>query len=853
MNPVCWPLGGLIAGASAGYHFPGGRYSLVLFLSACLLLSGWWISVGRRRSFCPPDPTDRSFSGHAIRLLPALAGLVLFFHAAASISLLTGERVPQDHIAGRADGAVHTVTGVIRNLPEESSGRFRALLNAESVDGVRASGLVRISWSSAMAGDLLPGDRIRFQISLRRIRNFVNPGGGDYRKWMACRGIRVSGWIRKGSLKRISSGRLPFPWQWTAYRRAELQHVLSGIPGEAGAILTALVIGVRSRISPELREQFVRAGIAHLLAISGLHIGMIWALAYGIALIPLSRIPYLLWNHLSRPAAAVTALIPAGIYTVLAGCPPSALRAFLMTGAAAVLISGKRPADALVLLAWVAVILLTVSPAMLFSPSFLLSFAAVFTILAGIRIGNPSRLQSPGGLEADSDGPGRRRTRLRNIFRFLKSYVLSSLWISLLAILGTLPVTMSFFHQISFNGLAANPIFIPLTGFLVLPCALAGAGLSWLWPAAGSALLQLSALILNTGFICLPLFSNLPFSRYPTISPTILEIIWYYGLLAFLYVILRKRLEKKRNGTEESNRRLIYMALFLLLAFPVGNTIHWHRKRFQGDTLRVTVLDVGQGSAALAELPGGGAILIDGGGFYDNRIFDVGKWIIARVLIHKRIFTIDVMVLSHPDGDHMNGLQHISRYFSVREAWLNGSWTKAKIFHEIARNAGTSGAVTFMDGQIPDDIIINGITVRTFCAMDYAAAGESAGWRDNNRSLLVRLAHKNFTVLLPGDIEVEAEAILTARAPGLLSADVLIAPHHGCASSGSQEFISAVHPQEVVISCGFKNRYGCPRNHMLDRYGAGRRRIFRTDLDGAVVLSSSGKRIQEYRMRNKTR
>ena len=204
------------------------------------------------------------------------------------------------------------------------------------------------------------------------------------------------------------------------------------------------------------------------------------------------------------------------------------------------------------------------------------------------------------------------------------------------------------------------------------------------------------------------------------------------------------------------------------------------------------------------EIPGGGVVLYDGGGFSDNRLFDMGRRVVAPLLWRKKIATVDILVLSHPNADHLNGLIYIARYFNVRELWSNGDVNTTKGYGALMAVCREEQIVVRTMDASTGKMAIGPVTFTVL----HPSAGFLSQPADidqenrNNNSLVVRATMGETAFLLTGDIEAQAESQLVQRAGRELASTVLFAPHHGSRTSSSAELIAAVVPAVVVISAG---------------------------------------------------
>jgi competence protein ComEC len=274
----------------------------------------------------------------------------------------------------------------------------------------------------------------------------------------------------------------------------------------------------------------------------------------------------------------------------------------------------------------------------------------------------------------------------------------------------------------------------------------------------------------------------------------------------------------------------------------LGDVLYWTHARFLSKNLRVTILDVGQGSAALLELPGGYNLLADGGGFSDNAAFDVGERIVAPYLWQRKIRTIDSIVLSHPNSDHLNGLTYIAEHFNVKDAWTNGETSRSKGYGIFSETLERNRVSRPRYDELRRKRIVNGVGLEIlYPEKDFLEQRGAEPWRSaNNNSLVLKVSYGQHALLFPGDLLADGESAIGRLVPDALASTVLIAPHHGSKSSSTPGFINRVNPEIVIISAGWRNRFNFPHTEVLERYARRGSRIFRTDLDGAVRLISDG-------------
>jgi len=339
--------------------------------------------------------------------------------------------------------------------------------------------------------------------------------------------------------------------------------------------------------------------------------------------------------------------------------------------------------------------------------------------------------------------------------------------------------------------------------------------------------MKTAAVIMQGGLALAVLFSRCPFAAVKTVTPTLIEIGLYYALAWALFNFRQTRFARA--------------ALIGIALVASADVAYWAKQRFGSQELRLTIVDVGQGNAALMELPGGRCMLVDGGGFYDNR-FDVGARVVAPFLWRKKIATVETLVLSHPHPDHLNGLLFIASHFNVQEVWMNQEYVTSQPYQDFLE------IISEKDIRIVglEDLLrprtINGVRFQAlYPPSDFLARKTKDIWRNtNNSSLVLKVTFNKVSFLLPGDIGAEAEKELIGLAGSALDSDVLLVPHHGSKRSSTPEFLEYVDPSIAVISAGWKNIFGFPHPKVLKRYEARGCEVFRADQQGAITITTDG-------------
>jgi competence protein ComEC len=665
------------------------------------------------------------------------------------------------------------------------------------------TGLVRVS-IRRLTHPWRFGDRLEFEARLRRPRNFENPGRFDWEGHLARRGIHATTSVWDDAAIVREPGRVD-GWRGRLERwRARLgRRIATTLPGREGAVLQALVIGDDGGIAPGLREAFTRAGVVHVLSISGLHIGLVAALGFASARWLLGRSEGLLLRIDVDRTAAVASLGPVLLYSALAGLGVATLRAALMVGVAVVAGVAGRRVDVARSLALAALTIALLWPGAPLEIAFQLSFVSVAAIVAGVA-------------------------RLTPVLRRARSWrarLLTAAVVSPCALVGTAPLTAFHFHQVSLAGVVANPLVIPLFGSAVVGVGLTGAVLEPLAPQLAGIAFRVAGVILRPGIALVEALGAPTWAALDVPMPTPVELLLVYALLGALLLLPRR------------GAAVVAGLALLLLAGDAG---WWIRERMATSRLRITFLDVGQGDAAVAELPGGRVLVVDAGGFPGSD-FDTGAAVVTPFLYRQKILRLDALAMTHAHPDHSGGLPSLVVGHRPREFWWTGVAGRGLAWERLqAAIAGSATRVRVLgDGEA-----LPGMPEVAVLHPPVGVAGLSL----NDSSLTLRLTVGAVSILLTGDIEAAAEARLRDRGDGLASV-VLKVPHHGSRTSSSEAFLDAVAPRVGVVSVGAENRYGLPAAQVEARYRARGTCLLRTDRCGAIAIETDGRRLSVTAMR----
>ncbi|AFS78846.1 DNA internalization-like competence protein [Gottschalkia acidurici 9a] len=631
------------------------------------------------------------------------------------------------------------------------------------------------------------GDKILDEVKIKEPNRNTNPRLFNYKLHLQTKDIFSVGSSNGYSIKILSSKNISTLEkssirfrEWVSLKLDESLNKRNSL------IIKSIILGDDSFLDKEEVDKFRSLGLSHILAISGLHIGII----YGAIIFCFDVLKF------NRKFSMVLSILIIWIYGYLVGYPPSVLRGSIMFSILIIASITYYRYDSLNILPLSGFIMLTYRPLWLFSIGFQLSFLATFTII----------LFTP---------------KIKEIVKIKNMTIKNSISVIIAAQIGVLPIVIYYFNELQILSIVANLIVVPLLssglvlGFLILLTSMINTKVSLLIGILANIILNLSNFISDI----LHKFTYLNIIFY---SPSFFEIIFYYFIVITLLKIIDITLISKKI------QRVIYGYFIICLVF---NTVS---KSFYED-ISVEFIDVGQGDSCLIRFNNKNILVDTGGSILSN--FNIGENILLPYLQKTGVNSIDGIFLTHFHEDHAQGVLSLLGSMKVKNIFIGYTDYNSNLYRDIMKLSKQS--------NVPIKIIIEGnklkINKDSYIEVLNPLNSEVGYTDDNNKSLTFILSIYNKKLLFTGDIEKESEARIINKHKSQ-SVDILKVPHHGSKTSSTEEFINHFSPRVAVIQVG-RNNFGHPDESVLKRYRDSKTKILRNDKSGLITANITKEKI----------
>ncbi|NUQ34310.1 MAG: ComEC/Rec2 family competence protein [Planctomycetaceae bacterium] len=687
----------------------------------------------------------------AFRATPAEDDLSLLFPGGIALAMIegtvaegTGYLIAHEDVRGDVD-----VPAIFRGRDSPSS-RFVLDIERELTTGETVSGRVKVYVNGEAA--YRAGERIRLTCALDRPRPVRNPGELDIAQLYADRGIRMLAFVESPALIERLGESGSYRLQRIAEDTREWVGQRIQLETRNGMLLRCVLLGDRAALSPEVNDDYLRSGSMHILVVSGLHV-----MVLGFAVLWLCR-----WFGWDAKWRMLLVALVALVFLVVTGIQLAAVRAVvlvLLVAAAEWL--GRKP-DMLNLLAVATLVVLAWQPADLFSYSFILSYGSVLALI----------LFMP--LFQFRQGPETEDTRRFTLFHKVGDSMLGSAVVTL----ATFPVVLGGWNLLSPVSALVNLVVLPVLGLtlgsgLLLPLAV--------FPPIAPVLSGWYDLLLGLFDRIVTWAAAVEGGHFYLPDPPLWWVIVFYSALAGVALIRGAR----------RWRLLPVGALIAALAL-----LPWAGNERTRTHAGLTVLDAGHGASTVIETQNNRVIVVDAG---SQQRPHVSSFTIAPFLFQRGHDRIDILALTHPDSDHVNGVAGLVERFEVGEVWISPAFEDGKSGSELAawlRAQPSVGKIRVMQAGATQRL--DGVTLRTLWPdPEFARRAKSDSSGANEAGLVIFADLGYGSVLITGDAE---DVAVTGIGAGMPRCDVLIAPHHGSDFAGLDALLANTKPKFIVLS-----------------------------------------------------
>lgn len=616
------------------------------------------------------------------------------------------------------------------------------------------------------------GDSLYIEGEFKQPEEARNYKGYNYKQYLKTK--KIIGTVELEKAKMLKSSNGSFIHNIQKYIKDTINGTLTD---EEGNLLLAILLGDKDKLSEDIQESFKTSNLSHMLAVSGAHVSYI-----------ILGLTYVLQNSIiGKKNEKIVCIIFLLFFMAITNFTPSVTRACIM--AVLTLFSGiiYRKSDVYTNISVAALITLIFNPYNLLDLGFQLSYGGTIGIIIFIK-----RIQ-----EKKSNS---------KVINYIKQMALVSIYANIIII----PIMMYHFNTVSFtfiiSNIMASPILgiIVITGFLFIIASITVKPLTRLIAIFIKPILSI---LIKISQIC----SKLPFSNILVVTPYMFNVISYYAII--LYCIK----SKKNNKCKIIICLLIVLILinFIIYIFP--------------QKLRIFFIDVGQGDSTLIITPDKKTVLIDGGG---SDSFDVGEKVLLPYLLDRRILKVDYVLISHFDTDHCGGILTIMEKVKVKNIIISEQAEHSENYERF-KKLMIHKKIRLIEVKKGDKIKIGRYSEFKILFPTSRLLSENPL---NNNSIVAQFNYNNFKMLFTGDIEKLAEQQILKAEKAEIRADILKVAHHGSKTSSIPEFIKAVKPKIALIGVGKNNTFGHPNQQTIKNLENIKCRIYRTDLQGEIII-----------------
>lgn len=648
------------------------------------------------------------------------------------------------------------------------------------------------------------GDKIIVKGNFEEASTARNEGGFDYKQYLKTKKIYGIVTVDKKDVKVVNKNNANvIELLANKVRNSMKEKIEQNLTDATSGLLSGMLIGDKSNLPKEIQEDFRNSSLSHILAISGMHVAYVML---GITFL-ISKMKF------SKKVSKIITIVILLFFIILTGKTASVERACFMSVYAILASLLHKRANVLASLSISILIILIINPYSILDIGLQLSYGGtlgIVLIYPILKKGKKSKKERA------------KENKFQKLIQKIKEKILDIIRITVSANLVIFPIILYQYNTMSFTFVISNLLISSIIGIIII-LGFMSVFASYIFMPLAKIMFFLTQILLNILAQTAHLCAKLPFSKVYFPTPKIYVILIYY--LFLIYIILAKR---NIISVKKISKKIFI--IFIIIVIILNLIVKVIPKAFT-----ISFIDVGQGDSMLISTPKGKRILVDGGGTRDSENFDVGRQTLIPYLLNKGITKLDYIVISHFDSDHATGVAQILGKIDVSSIILTRQLEENDIYRHILSIAKEK-KIKLIYVKEGDVLKIGGIKISIIHPENKLMINNPM----NNNSIVCKVEYNSFSMLLTGDIEMEAEELILRKNINL-KADVLKVAHHGSKTSTTGEFLKAINPKVALIGVGKNNNFGHPSNEVIQRLKENGTRIYRTDENGEISITVNKK------------
>ena len=646
------------------------------------------------------------------------------------------------------------------------------------------------------------GDKIIVKGNFEEANTARNEGGFDYKQYLKSKNIYGIVTVDKKDIETINKNNVGvIDLLANKVRNSMKRKIEQNLHNETNELLSGMLIGEKSNLQKEIQEDFRDSSLSHVLAISGMHVSYVML---GITFL-ISKIKF------SKKMSKIVTILILLFFIILTGKTASVTRACFMSSYIILASLLHKKAHILGSISISFLIILIINPYFILDIGLQLSYGGTIGIVLIYPI-----------LKKFKKKKEEKCNRLKKIIYKIKEKILDTILITISANLVIFPIVLFHYNTMSFTFIISNLLISQIIGIIII-LGFLSVFASYIISPISKVMFFFLQIFLSVLAQIAHFCAELPLSKVYFPTPKIYVIIIYYLFLMYIILVKNKIITGKKIGKKVF---IIFTIIVIILNLILN---------FIPKTFTISFIDVGQGDSILISTPKGKNIIVDGGGSRDETSFNIGKQTLIPYLLNKGITKLDYVIISHFDSDHATGVAQILGKIDVSSIILTRQLEENDIYRHILSIAKEK-KIKLIYVKEGDVLKIGGIKISIIHPENKLMINNPM----NNNSIVCKVEYNSFSMLLTGDIEMEAEELILRKNINL-KADVLKVAHHGSKTSTTGEFLKAINPKVALIGVGKNNNFGHPSNEVIQRLKENGTRIYRTDENGEISITVNKK------------